>query len=179
MAKTPKLFSSDEQAAANGCQSINSFFTTKKCDGVSRGRRAQKRGKKSATAAAAAADANDVGGRDDTRARTKESRKRKKQSEMDVSRTILKKGKEHNKAPPKKKPYEPSNTSPPTTTDWTLPENAAKLKPAVDGWLNNDKSTYDDRDPNKKLSLRRYAAKMGIPESTLRAYTHNACHATR
>lgn len=176
MVKTPKPFSSDEQRAANGCQSINSFFTTKNCDGVSRGRRAQQRGKKrrasAATAAAAAADANDVGGHDDTRARTKEARKQKKQREMDVSVTVLKKGKEHNKAPSKKKPYEPSSTSPPTTTDWTLPENAAKLKPAVEGWLNKDKSTYDDRDPNKKLSFRRYASKMGIPESTLRAYTH-------
>ena len=43
---------------------------------------------------------------------------------------------------------------------------------AVEDWLNNARSTYDDRDPNKKLSLRAFASKMDIPESTLRAYIH-------
>ena len=55
--------------------------------------------------------------------------------------------------------------------DWSSPENAAKLKRAVEGWLNIDRSTYDDRDPNKKLSLWTYVSKMGIPQTTLRAYT--------
>lgn len=90
---------------------------------------------------------------------------------MNVSVTVLKRGKERNKAPSKKKPSEPSSTAPKKTTDWSSPENAAKLKRAVEGWLTKDRSTYDDRDPNLKLSLRTYAFKMGIPESTLRDYT--------
>jgi len=84
MAKPPKTFS-DEKRVALGFGSINSFFKPKSCDAVTRGRRAQKRGKKraaDAAGAAAAADTNDVGGHDDTRARTKEARKRKKQREM-------------------------------------------------------------------------------------------------
>ena len=97
MAKPPKTFSSDEKRVALGYSSINSFFKPKSCDTVTRGRRAQKRGKKRAAdaagaAAAAAADTNDVGGHDDTRARTKEARKRKKQREMNASVTVLKKG---------------------------------------------------------------------------------------
>jgi hypothetical protein len=88
MVKPPKKFSYEEQRAANGFRPINSFFRPKSCDTVTRGRRAQKRGKKraadddDAAAAAAAADANDVGSHDDTRARTKEARKQKKQREI-------------------------------------------------------------------------------------------------
>lgn len=177
--ETTENFSSEEQRAANGFSSIHSFFKPKSCDTVRRGRRPQKRGKKraadDAAAAAAAADANDVGGHDDTRARTKEARKRKKHREMNVSVTVLKKGKERNKAPSKKKPYEPSSTAPKKTTDWSSPENAAKLKRAVEGWLNNDRSTYDDRDPNLKLSLRTESLSQ-LSVHTLLKISRNASH---
>ena len=104
MVKLPKAFSSDEQRAANDFSAINFFFKPRICDGVKRGRRAQKRGKKTAvTAAAAAADANDGGVHDNTRVRTKEGRKRKKQREMNVSVTVLKKEKKHNNVPSKEK----------------------------------------------------------------------------
>ena len=165
-------FSSNEQRAKKGFSDIRDLFrkpNSKQCDGVKRGRRAQNRGRRKAAAATPASD--DGCAEDDTRARTKESCKRKKQQEMSVSVKVSKKGNEHNKAPLKKKLHEPSRKRPPMT-DWSSPENHAKLKTAVEDWLNNARSTYDDRDPNKKLSLRAFASKMDIPESTLRAYIH-------
>jgi len=56
-------------------------------------------------------------------------------------------------------------------TNWSSPENIDKLSTAVNGWLRNDKClAYHETKPDKKLSLRAYASKVGIPEGTLRPY---------
>ena len=60
---------------------------------------------------------------------------------MNVPVKVLKKGNEYNRAPPKKKPSKPSSASTKEMTDWSLPENIAKLEAAVSGWLNNERST--------------------------------------
>ena len=79
-------FSSKEQRAEKGFSDIHDLFrkhNSKQCNEVKQGRRAQNQGRKKAAATTTASD--DVCAHDDAQARTKESRKRKKQPAPNVS----------------------------------------------------------------------------------------------